>query len=56
MEKKGDLGDFKSVMVVGVGLACLSILETAGILEFSNTAICRIYSEWPEKEEILRGY
>ena len=43
IRKKGDLSDFKRGMVVGSRWAGVSISETADLLGFSSTTICRVY-------------
>ncbi|KAF7641828.1 hypothetical protein LDENG_00270610 [Lucifuga dentata] len=53
MVKKGDLSDFERGMAVGGRWAGLSIAETADLLGFLCTTICRVNREGSKKEKIF---
>lgn len=51
MQTKHQNGEFERGVVVGARGAGLSILETANLLEFSQTTISMIYREWSGKRK-----
>lgn len=47
--------DFDRGMIVGARQAGVTIFDIADLLGFSNTTVCRVYSEWCENQNTSNG-
>ncbi|CAN9503809.1 unnamed protein product [Ophioblennius macclurei] len=51
MGKSRDLSEFERGTIVGARRAGCSITQTVNLLEFSRTAVSRVYREWCDKQK-----